>query len=252
MCMRQGTTVTPPRRTRRRRRALWWLLLPVAIAAAVYGAASAYATPAIDGAIARAVRQQLHGSVSVSLRPGPLWQLLYGRFERLVIKMPHLSYQGLDVDNARLLWRNGQVRLQPLLQSGQVDIVRQGSLTVSGMIPAKFIESSLADAIRPYIPSGSVATIPDLSITPKAISLDGDVVVLGVRVPYRFQGVLKIASGGKALEFQTDALNGSLLSLPAIPIFEAAQIPRVDGLSWRFSSVRLQTGYVFVALRNAP
>ncbi len=249
--MRQGTTVTPPRRARRRRHALWWLFLPAALVGALYVGAGAYAPPAIDAAIARAVRQQLHGSVSVSLRPGPMWQLLYGRFDSLVIQMPSLSYQGLDVEHARLVWRNGEVRLRPLLRNGQVDIVREGALTISGTVPAKFLERTLADAIRPYIPSGSVATIPELAVTRKGISLDGDVIVLGVRVPYRLKGVLTISAGGSAVEFQTVSLNGSPLSLPAIPVLKAAQIPRVDGIAWRFSEVRLQPGTVFVALRNA-
>ncbi len=244
--------MTPPRRRRRRgRRIIGWILLPLAVLGGLYALAAAYVPQAIDAAISRSIAQQLGSPANVNLSPGPIWQVAFGRFDRLEIRMPHLTYQGLNVSAASLDWRDGQVDLAAL-QRGRLVIVRKGTLVVAGTIGSKVIEQALADAVRPYLPSGSTVTVPQVSIAPQGISIGGAVDVLGVPIPYRLEGVLEVASGGKRIVFQTRSLNRSALALPAVPVMKAQQIPQVDGISWRFARVTLQKGSVAVSLKNGP
>ena len=248
--MRQEPSVTSPVRPRRGRRALLWLLGLCACAGLLYAAAGMYVPPAVDAAIARSVRRQFGAPAQVSLDPGPIWQLALGRFDRLQIRMAKLSYQGTALSDARLVWRGGQVDLSALAR-GRLVIVRKGSLVVSGAIGAKEVEQALTEAARPYLPAGSAVTLPQVEISPQGISLDGSIDVLGVPIPYRLAGVLTIAPGGTSIVFHARSLNESSLALPAVPILKAQQIPKVDGIAWRFEAVTLRAGSVYVALRSA-
>jgi hypothetical protein len=240
----------PPRRRRSRRR-LTWLLATLAALAALYDLAGVYVPRALAGAIAQGVRQQIRTPATVSLDPGPLWQLAFGRFDRLLIQVRSFSMQGVTVTRAQLDWRDGQVQLAPL-ERGEVVIEREGSLQVQGTVGQQEIEQALADAVRPYLPSGATVAVPQLEIAPQGITLGGSVDVLGVPIPYRLFGALQVADGGRTIDFRTHSLNGSALTLPPVPVLQASQIPKVDGVVWRFSAVALRRGAVTLSLRNVP
>lgn len=250
--MREGPPEVRTRSARRRRRGVWrWLAVLLAAAVAGYALLSAYLPAALGARVAQAVTQQLGSRAQVTLLPGPLWHLAQGRFDRLQIRVARLDYQGLRVQGARLDWRSGQVDIAALLR-GQLVIVHQGVVALSGTIATGTIERLLTDAVRPYLPSGSAFTVPTVEIAPQGVSLDGDVDVLGVQVPYQLEGTLRIAPGGGAIEFATRSLNQSALHLPAVPVLQAKDLPKVDGISWRFRAVSLGAGSVRVTLQNAP
>lgn len=248
--MHEGPALTPPRR-RRRHRALGWIVWPIVLLAGLYLLAASYAPSLVDQAVARAVSKQIGSPVSAQVTSVPFWEVAYGRFNRLQVRAARISLQGITVTNADLVWRNGQVDVSAL-EKGKLRILRRGTLTLSATIPQDVVESSLTSAVRPYLPAGATVTLPQVVVRSAGVSLDGSVNVLGVSIPYRLDGVLEIAAKGDSLDFQTRSLNGSALHLPAVPVLAASQLPKVDGITWRFRGVSLHAGSIAVTLQSAP
>lgn len=239
------------RRPRAGRRLLGALVFLVALFALLLAGAQAYAPRYADRAIAQTVERQIHRPATVTLTPGPIWQLLQGRIQRLQIFVQGPTFQGLRLRSAALDWRDGRVDL-PLAVQGQLKLLSVGSVRLVGVVAASAVEQAVVSALRAYLPSNAATDLPRITITPQAITLRGQVNFGGVAIPYRVDGSLKVQDQGQELAFAARDLNGARVDFPAVPLFSARNLPAVEGVHLRIAGVRLLQGAIEFTLRNAP
>lgn len=225
------------------------LVLPVALLALVLLGASGlqfYLPRLAAGAIRSAVAQNLHTTASVEVH-GLFWQLADGSFQNLSLRLGPSRYQGYRLQSASLSWQAGRIALQGLL-AGQLKVLRPGRLTLRIVMNQDALREVVQEGLRQAMPQAAAGSLPEIAVTPKGISLRGQVTFLGLPVRYLVEGGLVLQDRGQVLAFQARDFNDSVLHLPPIPVLRMQDLPRIPGLPLHIAGVRLLPGGLAITL----
>ena len=141
----------------------------------------------------------------VAISAVPFWRLFQGRFQDLVITADNADIKSLAVKRVHLIWINGGLALSAL-EHGHIRVSHPGRLTVTAEVTAAALSHFLAR-------EGTVSH-PSVAITPKGVSLKGQIQLGGTVVPLDTRGPLNESANPRSLIYHPTSIDG--LNLPVL------------------------------------
>jgi hypothetical protein len=168
-------------------------------------------------AIARAIAARDGGvRPAVTVVALPFWQLASGAFQEVRLVFPALRVDGMQVRAARLIWRDGAVKLGGLRQ-GHIEIARRGTLTVAFAVTG--------EALARFLGNTAGLRDADVRVDPSGLRVAGRVRLHGATVPLVAEGRLELGDAGQAVFFRALRIDGVRLPFPTV--MRVLNLPRL-------------------------